>query len=371
VTDFVVIGGGIAGVSAAAHLAPNGSVMLLESEKTLAFHTTGRSAALFILNYGAQGFRPLAKASQSFLENPPDGMADAPLLEDRGLLWIATADQMPGISRIAAEGVAAGAVSLLIDSDEVADLVPVIRRDVVEAGLLQPSAKDIDVAGLHQAFVRIIRSHGGEIRTGSPVTAVERSGNGWTITAGNEVVICDVVVNASGAWGDEVAALAGIEPVGLEPMRRTAFMVPGDPTYSRWPMVVDADQNFYFKADGTQILCSLAEEELSKPLDPRPRMEDVALAIDRINTATTLGVRSVNSEWTGLRTFAPDRDLVVGEEPTAPGFFWLVGQGGTGIQTAPAYGALLASLVMGEGLPAGLSAAGVDPVVTDPARFRV
>jgi D-arginine dehydrogenase len=135
-------------------------------------------------------------------------------------------------------------------------------------------------------------------------------------------------------------------------------------------MVVDVDQRFYFKADGTQILCSLGEEEPSEPTDPRPRMEDVALAIDRINTATTLGVRTVNSEWTGLRTFAPDRDLVAGQEPTAPGFFWLVGQGGTGIQTSPAYGALLAALILGEELPAELSSAGVDPSVTDPGRFR-
>jgi len=370
VTDFVVIGGGIAGVSAAAHLAPHGSIVLLETEETLAFHTTGRSAALFILNYGAQGFRPLAKASQSFLENPPEGAADAPLLQDRGLLWIATADQMPGLQLIAADGVV-GAPSRLIDIDDVINLVPVIRPEVVAGGLLEPSAKDIDVAGLHQAFVRIIRSHGGELRTRSPVTSLQRHDKGWTVLAGGQTIDCDVVINASGAWGDEVAAMAGIDPIGLTPMRRTAFMVPGDDTYSSWPMVVDADQNFYFKADGTQILCSLGEEEPSPPTDPRPRMEDVALAIDRINATTTLGVRTVNSEWTGLRTFAPDRDLVAGEEPSAPGFFWLVGQGGTGIQTAPGYGALLSSLVLGDGLSSELLAAGVDPKITDPERFRV
>ena len=170
-TDFLVIGGGIAGVSAAAHLAPHGSVVLVESERTLAFHTTGRSAALFILNYGAQGFRPLAKASQSFLENPPEGIVDSPLLEDRGLLWIATSDQLDVLSRIAEEGTTAGAVSESIDAETVATLVPVLRRDFVAGGLLEP-ARDIDVAGLHQAFVRIIRLHGGTIRTGSPVTGL-------------------------------------------------------------------------------------------------------------------------------------------------------------------------------------------------------
>jgi D-arginine dehydrogenase len=153
-------------------------------------------------------------------------------------------------------------------------------------------------------------------------------------------------------------------------MRRTAFMVPGSHAYSRWPMVVEADQQFYFKPDGVQFLCSLAEEEPCDPCDPQPRMEDVALAIERINHATTLGIRAVNSQWTGLRTFSPDRSLVIGEDPTAPGFHWLVGQGGIGIQTSPAYGALLAALATGSPPPAHLVAAQVDPAVTSPARFR-
>jgi D-arginine dehydrogenase len=147
-------------------------------------------------------------------------------------------------------------------------------------------------------------------------------------------------------------------------------MVPGDEGYSRWPMVVDVEHNFYFRPDGAQLLCSLAEEKPSKPMDSRPEMEDVALAIERINQATTLDIRTVNSQWAGLRTFAPDRDLVIGEDPTAPGFFWLVGQGGTGIMTSPAYGALLASQVLGTGLPAELAQAGVDPATTSPHRFR-
>ena len=147
-------------------------------------------------------------------------------------------------------------------------------------------------------------------------------------------------------------------------------MVPGDTRYADWPMVVDADQRFYFKPDGAQLLCSLAEEEPSEPTDPRPRMEDVALAIARINEATSLGIRSVNSQWVGLRTFSPDREMVIGEDPDKPGFFWLTGQGGTGIQTAPAYGSLLASLVVDEQLADDLIDAGVDPDVTSPDRFR-
>jgi D-arginine dehydrogenase len=367
-TDFAVIGGGIAGVSAAAHLAPHGSVALFESERALAFHTTGRSAAMFVANYGAEGSRPLGLASRAFLEDPPDGSVDAPLLSDRGLLWISDEMRLDRLRTIAAEGDALVAGSVLVDSDEILRLVPKLRPDRIAGGLYEPNALDIDVAALHQAFVRIARQAGAELRVSSPVTGLARLARGWQVSTPDGDIQCTAVVNASGAWGDVLAALAGIEPVGLQPMRRTAFMVPGDHTYARWPFVVDVEQLFYFRPDGAQLLCSLAEETPSPPLDPRPDMADVALAIERINEATTLDIRSVNSQWTGLRTFAPDREMVIGEEPTAPGFFWLVGQGGTGIQTAPAYGALVASQVLGSGMPPDLS--GIDPAVTSPARFR-
>lgn len=370
VTRVVVIGGGIAGVSAAAHLAPKAEVTLLEMESTLAFHTTGRSAALFVVNYGADGIRPLARASRRFLESPPAGTTEAPLLTDRGLLWLASSRQMATIERIAADGVKSGAGSLLVDARHVRDLLPVVNVDRVAGGLYEPSASDIDVAALHQAFVRLTRSNGGEIRTNERAQSIRATSQEWTVETITSKFHCDVIVNAAGAWGDEVARMAGVEPIGLQPMRRTAFMVPGDTSYSTWPMVVDADQRFYFKPDGVQLLCSLAEEEPSEPTDPRPRMEDVALAIERINEATNLQIRSVNSQWVGLRTFSPDREMVIGEEPSAPGFFWLTGQGGTGIQTAPAYGSLLASLVIGGELSDELVDAGVEPDVTNPRRFR-
>lgn len=369
-TDFVVIGGGIAGASAAAHLAPHGSVALLEMERSLAYHTTGRSAALFIVNYGAHGVRPMARASRRFLENPPEGSTEAPLLTRRGLLWIGESDQEEKLAEIAAGSIGVGEDTREVGPDEIAELVPVLRQERLATGVYEPGARDIDVAGLHQAYVRIARQHQTEIVTDAAVSGIDRRGSSWVVTTRHGEVEAPVVVNASGAWGDVVAALAGVEPVGLRPMRRTAFMVPGSENYATWPMVVDADQRFYFKPDGVQLLCCLAEEVPSEPMDPKPRMEDVALAIERINEATTLGISVVNSEWTGLRTFAPDRELVIGEDPTAPGFFWLVGQGGVGIQTSPAYGSLVASLVTGDDLAPDLAEAGVDPAVTDPARFR-
>lgn len=188
--------------------------------------------------------------------------------------------------------------------------------------------------------------------------------------SGDRSIVAGHVINAAGAWGDHVAALADVEPIGLQPMRRTAFMVHGSEEWSSMPMVVDVDEGFYVKPDGVQFLCSLAEETPSEPMDARPEMEDVALAIERINDATTLAIRSVNSQWAGLRTFAPDRNLVIGEDPSAPGFHWLVGQGGIGIQTSPAYGQLLACMITGKPLPRHFTEVGVDPDRTSPARFR-
>jgi D-arginine dehydrogenase len=346
-------------------------VAIVEMESTLAFHTTGRSAAMFTASYGGQAARPLARASQWFLESPPEGSTDTPLLAERGALWIASHDQAQLLAEHAELGRALGADLEILDVEQALDLVPTLNRDRLAGGLLEPGAGDLDVAALHQAFVRLARRNGAEILTSSPVTAIAPTSSGWRVSAGADTHDSDTVINAGGAWGDQVAALAGVEPIGLTPMRRTAFMVPGDDAYSRWPLVDDIEDGFYFKADGAQILCSLAEETPDAPGDPRPRAEDVALAIERINNATTLGIRTVSSQWVGLRTFSPDREMVIGEEPEAPGFFWLVGQGGTGIMTSPAYGALIASQVLGGPLPGELAEAGVDPAVTLPRRFRV
>lgn len=369
-TDFVVIGGGIAGVSAAAHLAPHGRVTLFEQESSLAYHTSGRSAAMLVENYGSDGSRPLVKAARPFLENPPEGSVDTPLLSDRAVMWIAGRGTYPVLEERATEARRRGAHCRLLSPADAVDLVPALRQEWLQGALYEPSGADIDVAGLHQAFVRIARSHGAEILLDSPVTAIDREGGGWIVRSGSRSTRARALVNAAGAWGDRIAELAGVDPIGLQPMRRTAFMVPGSDESAGWPMVVEANERFYFRPDGVQFLCSLAEEVPSEPMDARPRMEDVALAIERINEATTFGIRTVSSQWTGLRTFAPDRDLVIGEDPTAPGFSWLVGQGGIGIQTSPAYGELLACLVTGEALPDHYAALGVDPERTAPDRFR-
>lgn len=368
--DFVVIGGGFAGVSAAAHLAPHGSVVLVEMEEMLAYHSSGRSAAMFVENYGSSGARPLVKASRPFMVSPPPGSTETPLLSERHVMWVADEAGIGHLRAKAESGWANGASSELIGPERVVERMPVVRSDWVAGGLYERSTAEIDVAALHQAFVKIALGHGTEVVTGGRVTAIRRNDGHWSVRTAKSDFQCKALVNAAGAWGDVVAEMAGVQPVGLSPLRRTAFMVPGRGDSSRWPMIVETHENWYLKPDGVQFLCSLAEEVPSEPTDVKPRIEDVALAIDRINRATTLEIRTVNAQWTGLRTFAPDRELVIGEDPEIPGFYWLVGFGGTGVQTSPAYGALLAALVTETALPAALTDAGVDPEKTSPDRFR-
>lgn len=367
--DVLVIGGGIAGASVAAFLAPHRSVLLVEAEPHLAYHTTGRSAAVLFENLGAGPLRPLTRASRPFLAAPPPGVTDVPFLHPRGVLSIARPDQAAALERVAAEGRESGVDVDLLTPAEALGRFPALRAERLAGALWEPGAADMDVAAIHAAYLRMARSHGATIRPSAPVTGLDRTGAGWRVfLRGEETVDADVVVDAAGAWGDAVAALAGVTPVGLTPYRRTAFTVPAEDGWADRPMVVDVNHDFYVKPETGTFLCSLGEETPSEPCDARPEESDVALAIERINAATTLSVRTVRRAWTGLRTFAPDRSMVVGFDPHADGFFWLVGQGGTGIQTSPAAGRLAASLLVGEGVPVDLLEAEVDVAALSPGR---
>lgn len=368
--SVVVIGGGIAGVGAAYALAQAGSqVTLLEAESTLAYHSTGRSAALYFENYGAAANRALTTASRRFFDEPPSGLVDHPLLERRGAMWIGKAEQESSLRTHLTESETSRQPGRWLGPLQACALVPVLRPDYLVGAVLEPEALDLDVAGLHQAFVRGLRAAGGEIRHTARVESLTRDASKWSIRAGADDLEADVIVNAAGAWADTVARIAGADPLGLEPRRRTAFMVPGDLAYRDWPLVGDTDNDFYFRPDGTQLLCSLAEEKISEPEDARPDELDIALAIDRINEATTIGIRSVRSSWTGLRTFAPDRAMVIGWDPRVEGFFWLAGQGGTGIQTAPAAGQLTSDLIINGRPSSHLQAHQVDLDGLSPNRF--
>lgn len=366
--DVVVVGGGIAGASAAYELSERGlRVVLVEREPQLAHHTTGRSAAVFLESYGPPQVRALSRASRPRYAEATDRFGTAALLTPRQALWLAAPHETEVLAGMLRELPGLRPVT----AAEAADLVPVLRPETVAAAALEPDAAAIDVLGLHQGYVRAARALGMELHAAWPVVAVERHGTGFRVRAGTGTVIdTAAVVVAAGAWSDEVAAMAGARRLGLRPLRRTIAVCPTravvDP---EGPLVSDCTDGYYWKVEGPNILCSPADETPSDPCDARPDELDVALAIERVNATTTLGLRSVLTAWAGLRTFSPDRTPVVGEDPEVPGLWWTAGQGGYGIQTAPAMGALVASLVCGAGVPADLAVAGVSAEALSPARF--
>lgn len=328
--------------------------MLLEAEAQLAHHTTGRSAAQLILNYGAMPVRPLTEASLPFFHDPPAELCDEPLLAEQGVLTFGHADQDEIMDDRLAAGLAINPHISELSVAEAAELFPPLRREAITRVIYEQGSYNIDVSLLHQAFVRGLRALGGEIAVLTRVeNGVRQDGAGWILDTTDGRRSADIVVNAAGAWGDVVARSAGVEPVGLIPKRRTAFMVNSRwEDSAEWPMAAEAELAWYLKPDGPQFLCSPGDETPSDPVDAKPEEVDVAMAIDRINADTTLDIRSVRSSWAGLRTFTEDGSMVIGPDPECPTFVWSVGQGGTGIQTAPAAGQLVADLSL-DGAPSG------------------
>lgn len=377
--EILVVGGGIAGLSAAAALTRHPSepgVTVVEAEPTLAYHTTGRSAALYIENYGTGPMRVLTRATGPYLRQPPAELVDGPLIEPRGVLTVA----LPGQGALLDEALAEGrALNPRIDEVAVAEAVerfPALRPDRIERAMLEPDAADIDVGALHQSYVRQVRRSGGTIATTTAVERLVRSRGRWEVTTTDGELGADLVVDAGGAWGDVVAERAGVAPIGLEPKRRTAFMIARPSTVSaRAPLTAEVSHTrWYLKPDGDQILCSPADETPSEPCDARPVEIDIARAIDDLNEATTLGIRSIRSSWAGLRTFAPDRTIVIGPDPDEPSFIWCVGQGGAGIQTSAGAGQLVADLALdgepGPSFAPEVTGLDFDPATLSPARFR-
>ncbi len=372
--DVVIIGGGIAGVSVGAHLVEAGlSAVLVEAESTLAYHTTGRSAAQYLENYGNDSVRRLTLASRSFLESPPPEFADGSVLGSRPLLMVGREERVADLRAQVDHAKALVPSTEFVDGDTARSILPILRDDIAGA-LYEPLSMDIDVATLHQVFVRWFRARGGEIRTSTPVTALRRSGEAWQVDAGGTTIDAGVVVNAAGAWGDRVAALAGVAPVGLHPLRRTIAIaaIPEELDTTGWPITsFEPDQGpmvGYTKPEPGGLMVSPADETPSEPCDAKPEELDVALGLARLNDFTTLEIRHVRSTWAGLRTFTGDRTPVAGFAPDAPGFFWLVGQGGYGIHTAEGMALAASGLIVDGELPAALSDIGLTP--TDLAADR-
>ena len=349
-------------MSAAYALSRRGvDVVVVEQEDSLTAHSTGRSAAQYIETYGGPVNQALTVASRDFLLSGADGLAEAELLQPREVLWVAGAGHLDDLELLRQEMSPLSPGLAIVGVGEAGAHCPVLDPDWLVGGLLEKGSYDIDVAGLHQAFLRGARSHGAAIVRSSPVEAMDRAGGHWEVRAAGGTFAAPVVVNAAGAWADEVAGRAGVPSLGLAPLRRTIFTFGAPSEYAaeevwRWPLVADIAGGFYFKPEGpSQLLGSPADETPDVPRDARAEELDVARGIDAVNGATTLGVRAVRSVWAGLRTFAADRHPVVGFDDSAEGFVWCAGQGGTGIQTSPAMGEIVASIVCGTPPPAGLA----------------
>ena len=368
--DVIVIGGGIAGVSIGYELSKTVRVSVLEMESTLAYHTTGRSAAVFLETYGGEQVRALTTGSRAFFEEPPPCFGSA-LVSPRPLLQIALPGRGHRIDRMHEAVLPLVADAELLDGARCCELFPLLRPEMAERGMYEPRAMALDVAAIHQGYVRGARLNGTEIFRNAEVTSLAHGADGWMVTtADGGVHRAPAVVNAAGAWADVVAVTAGLDGVGLMPLRRTIFMVasPLGEASRGLPNCSDVDESFYVNPEGAQFLCSPADETPCPPSDAKADELEIARAIDSINAATTIGVRSIASSWAGLRTFAPDRNFVVGEDPQAAGFFWLAGQGGYGIQTAPAAARLAAALVLGQAVPPDLVARGLDVTRLAPRR---
>ncbi len=360
--DVIVIGGGIAGIGVAARLAADRSVLLLEAETQLGYHATGRSAAIFIRNYGNATLRALNAASVPALEAPSDG-GDS-LLSSRGELLVATEEELPAL-----EDYAAGATGLQhLSAAEAVELVPILRPERIAGAVIEWAAQDIDVDRMLAGFLRRFRADGGRVVTGARAQALRRDGDLWQIHAGAEDFTAPLLVNAAGAWAAQIGHMAGALPVPLQPMRRSAAILPAPSGHDirNWPLFVSASEQWYAKPEAGKLMVSPADED---PLEPQDAWADdmvLAEGLHRYEQAVTVPVTRVERTWAGLRTFAADRTPVVGFDHRAQGFFWLAGQGGYGVQTAPALSELAAALIRDD--PAGLPDAVV--AALRPERFQ-
>lgn len=371
--DVAVIGAGIAGASVAYRLAAHRSVVLLERESQAGYHSTGRSASMFMESYGPPAVRSLTRASRLFLAEPPQGFSAHPILTPRGALYLASPGQQDLLLREHAQLASTCPGLEQLDQAQTVALVGCLRPERVLGSLLERGAMDLDANALHQGFIRGLRQRGCEMRCNARVSSATRRSRLWELKLPDGDPVCaTVVVNAAGAWADEIAALFGARPIGLVPHRRSAFTFrpPEGLQVSHWPLVSSLDESFYFKPDAGVLLGSPANADPTVPHDVAPEELDIATGIHHIEAATTLSIRRPLRTWAGLRSYVRDGEMVIGLDEQCEGFFWLAGQGGYGILSSPGASELAASLLLEQPLPDQLARHGVDPRALSPLRLH-
>ncbi len=375
--DVILIGGGIAGASVAYRLAASHGlrVIVLEREAHCGYHSTGRSAALFMETYGTPVVRALTVGSRAFYEHPPAGFAEHPLLTPRGSMHAAfDLGEYDPQALLAQEYETSRQTSRevrLLDREAAHAMCPVLEPAVLVGAVYEPGAMDMDVHAIHEGFLRGARRAGAQVLTGQPVEALDHAAGLWRVKTPGAEFVAPIVVNAAGAWADRVGALAGARTIGLVPKRRSAFVFPAPEglAFAHWPLVIGADEGFYFKPDAGMLLGSPANADPVEPHDVQAEEIDIATAIWRIEQISSLRIRRPTRVWAGLRSFVDDGDLVGGFDPALPGLFWLAAQGGYGIQTGEAMGRACAALIAGAPMPDDLVALGVTPEALSPARL--
>jgi D-arginine dehydrogenase len=365
-SDILVIGGGVAGLSAAAALSKHAKLTVLEAEEQIGYHSSGRSATMLHYALGDRLVRALTLASRCFFEQPPDGFSDAPLGHRMPVLVHAREDERQALDRLEAD-ISLFAKLERLDAAGVHELCPLLKEDALH-GIADRNGIRLDPHALLQGFLRQLRNNGGELHAGSRVAAITRTSDSWlAITEKGEKHSAPVLVNAAGSWADQVARLAGVHPLGLEPKRRTiiTFDAPAGTDLDHLPFAKTIGDELYFAPESGRLFASPMDEVPSDPCDAQPDELEVALAAYRMEERTTVKVERIHSRWAGLRTFTPDRHPAAGYAADAEGFFWLAGQGGFGLQTSPAMAQIVASLITGE----GWTLADVTEEDLSPARF--
>jgi D-arginine dehydrogenase len=367
--DVVVVGAGIAGVSLAARIAGGRSVLLLDMEARPGFHSTGRSAAVFLSFYGNSVIRALTRLSRAFFDTPPAGFSEYALLRERAVLVVARQDQQQLLDAYVNE-TAAGTRYERLSAREAAAHCPVLDERKFAAAALTDGAADIDVDALQSGYLRLFRQRGGSLTMNSKVTHLQRRNDGWRIVAGDEEILAGTVVNAAGAWAGHIGALAGARDIGLQTLRRSAALIetPNGQSPALWPGVIDVAEQFYMKPEAGLLMISPADETPVQPGDVQPDDVDIATAVERIEAITCLEVKRVRHQWAGLRSFVADRSPVVGFDPQTPNFFWIAALGGYGIQTAPGLSQIAARMLEGSAPEELLDPLGIDALALSPVR---